>query len=279
MTAPKVSIIVTVYNRVDFLRETISSALNQSCKPHEIIIVNDGSTDPNVLGTLEKFESDQCKVVSIDNRGPAGARNYGRTLATGDYLIFLDDDDVILESYISDNLSNILENNLDVSYSKASLLTPGGERTPWDLPPFDKRQIILDNCIYISAVMKSSCFDAVGGFDENFIEGHEDHDFWVRMASRGFKIGRVENLGFLYRQTGRGVNGKYAGSVDSMVNINTAISKNSPEIYIDNIDVLWREIIELRLAVRRYQRIYGKIDSARIRFGKLVRSIRQKVLN
>ena len=275
MTHPRVSVIISVFNRTDFLHEAVDSALNQTHRPHEIIIVDDGSSNPETLSALESFKSDDCSVVSIENRGPAGARNYGRTLATGDYLLFLDDDDVLLESYISDNLDNILKNDLDISYSQASVLTMRGERIPWNLPPFDKRKIILENCVYISALIKSSCFDAIGGFDERFVNGHEDHDFWVRMASKDFKFGRVEKPGFLYRQSEGGINGRYAASVESMVETNTAISKNSPELYMENIDVLWREIIEQRLKIRRYERIYGKVDSARKAIGQTLRSFKR----
>lgn len=275
MTHPRVSVIISVFNRTDYLHEAVSSALNQTHKPHEIIIVDDGSSNPEVQSTLEGFKSNHCSVVSIENRGPAGARNYGRTLATGDYLLFLDDDDLLLESYISDNLDNILKNDLDISYSQASVLTMRGEKIPWNLPPFDKRKIMLENCVYISALIKASCFDAIGGFDERFVNGHEDHDFWVRMASKDFKFGRVEKPGFLYRQSEGGINGRYAASVESMVETNTAISKNSPELYMENIDVLWGEIIEQRLKIRRYERIYGKVDSARKAVGRTLRSFKR----
>ena len=95
----KVSIIMPVYNAVDFLEKSISSIVNQTLNDVEIICVDDGSTD-NSLDKLEelKIEYDIIKIISQNNQGSGKARNTGLKNASGEYIAFLDADDIYLDS-------------------------------------------------------------------------------------------------------------------------------------------------------------------------------------
>jgi glycosyltransferase involved in cell wall biosynthesis len=97
---PLVSIIIPAYNSEEFLGDTVRSALAQKWPNKEIIIVDDGSSD----GTLElakKFESRDVKVLTQKNRGAACARNAGLALAQGDFIQWLDADDLLAPDKIS----------------------------------------------------------------------------------------------------------------------------------------------------------------------------------
>ncbi|MCS7063994.1 MAG: glycosyltransferase family 2 protein, partial [Methylacidiphilales bacterium] len=89
---PKFSVIIPTYNRAPLLKQTLDSVLNQSFLDYEIIIVDDGSTDD----TWQYLQSLRVKVTYYrqDNKGPAAARNLGAQHASGDYLAFLDSDDL-----------------------------------------------------------------------------------------------------------------------------------------------------------------------------------------
>jgi glycosyltransferase involved in cell wall biosynthesis len=89
-----VSIIIPVYNSEKYLAETINSAINQTWANKEIIIVDDGSTD-NSLNIARKFECDWVKILTQTNKGASAARNKGIAAAKGDYIQFLDADDII----------------------------------------------------------------------------------------------------------------------------------------------------------------------------------------
>ncbi len=91
-TPPKISVIIPVYNGLPFIRRTLQSVLGQEYRPHEIIVINDGSTD-GTLAILDEFK-DRLIIKSIPNGGVANARNEGIKLATGEYVAFLDADDV-----------------------------------------------------------------------------------------------------------------------------------------------------------------------------------------
>lgn len=107
MNLPKVSIIVPVFNAEQFVAETLISAVNQTWPNKEIIVIDDGSTDSS-FEIARKFESDWVKVYRKQNRGAATARNYGLGRATGEYIQYLDGDDLISPDKLGSQLA-ILE--------------------------------------------------------------------------------------------------------------------------------------------------------------------------
>ncbi len=95
-----VSIIIPVYNAERYIAQTITSAINQTWPNKEIIIVDDGSAD-NSLAIAKTFENDHIQVLSQANKGASAARNKGLSLANGDYIQFLDADDLLSEDKIT----------------------------------------------------------------------------------------------------------------------------------------------------------------------------------
>ena len=94
MPQPLVSIIIPVYNAEKYIEETINSAINQTWPNKEIIIVDDGSKDASLL-TAQKFSSNNIKIISQKNQGASVARNTGLNQAKGEYIQFLDADDIL----------------------------------------------------------------------------------------------------------------------------------------------------------------------------------------
>ena len=114
----KVSVIVPVYNAEKYLEKCVNSIVNQTYKNLEIILINDGSKD-NSLALCKKFNAD-ARVVVIDqeNRGAAGARNSGISVATGDYISFVDADDWVENSFIEKLVNLIQSTDSDISICK-----------------------------------------------------------------------------------------------------------------------------------------------------------------
>jgi glycosyltransferase involved in cell wall biosynthesis len=98
-----VSIIIPAYNAEKWIKDTIESALSQTWPNKEIIVVDDGSTD-NTLSILKKFESKTVKVVAQENRGACSARNKALAFAQGDYIQWLDADDILAPDKISQQM-------------------------------------------------------------------------------------------------------------------------------------------------------------------------------
>lgn len=97
----KVSVIIPVYNVQEYLKECLESVINQTYKKIEIIIINDGSTDDSAL-ICKSYQQKNENIIYIDskNEGVSIARNRGIACATGDYLVFVDADDVVSKNYI-----------------------------------------------------------------------------------------------------------------------------------------------------------------------------------
>ena len=111
----KVSIIIPAYNSKRLLKTTLFSAIRQTYKKIEIIVVDDGSTDGtyhSIQNILKKYKR-IIKYIKQENRGLPSARNQGMDLATGDYFFFLDSDDLLLKNGLQKLVKKIQEDNAD----------------------------------------------------------------------------------------------------------------------------------------------------------------------
>src|SRR5690554_2314431 len=113
-----VSVIVPVYNRAHLVKETIDSILSQTYKPVEIILINDGSTD-NSLSVLKNYERkfpEQVRIIDQENQGQIVARNNGIGIAQGEYIAFLDSDDVWIDDKLERQIP-LFETGVGLVYS------------------------------------------------------------------------------------------------------------------------------------------------------------------
>lgn len=113
---PKISIIVPIYNVDKYLEETINSIINQTLKEIEIILVNDGSTDNSgkICDELKKKDN-RIKVIHKKNMGVSAARNSGLKIATGEFVGFVDSDDIVCSDMYETLYNNAIENKVDIS--------------------------------------------------------------------------------------------------------------------------------------------------------------------
>ena len=111
----KVSVIIPIYNTEKYLKECLNSVINQSLVDIEIICINDGSTD-NSIEILNEFKKQdgRISVISQDNQGQAVARNKGLSLANGEYIYFMDSDDILDLTALEKVYSLSKENDLDL---------------------------------------------------------------------------------------------------------------------------------------------------------------------
>ena len=116
MIYPLVSIIIPSYNSKIYLQEAVSSALNQRYKPIEIIVVDDGSLD-DTRDLFPEFETHGVRCFHIDNGGASNARNYGLEKANGDYIQFLDADDILATLKIEKQVALLESHQADLCYT------------------------------------------------------------------------------------------------------------------------------------------------------------------
>lgn len=178
---PKVSVIIPSYNLASYLPETLSSVAAQTYPDWECLIVENGSQDGSleVVNAWCARDTRFVPVVFDRNQGVAAARNKGLELAEGEYILFLDADDLITPGYMAAAVAALdADPSLQVVYGRAERF---GAQTSWDLPPFSMETILASNCLYISCFFRKAQAPA---FDPSFVAGYEDWDFWLSLLEQ-----------------------------------------------------------------------------------------------
>ena len=189
----RVSVIIPVYNGAATIAEAIDSALAQTYPGLEVIVVNDGSTDATAE-VLRRYEG-RVKVIDRPNGGIAAARNTGVEAASGDYLAFLDCDDIWAPPMVERAVAaldadpacvlayaNCAVIDSDGHDLRSALIGPGVDHAPTLEEMLSRLWPIMPSAV----VMRRATFDDCGGFPEEFRSyGFEDVIFWLRAREQG----------------------------------------------------------------------------------------------
>jgi glycosyltransferase involved in cell wall biosynthesis len=211
---PTVSVVIPCYNAERYIVATIETVLAQQHPGIEIIVVDDGSSDRSV--ELVRATFPQVRVVQQANQGVAAARNHGISLATGEWIAFVDADDIWLPGKLAAQFQQLAANpGCRMNYCAwqvwpsdsprpapaylAELEQKAGECALWDGPSgWVYPDLLLDCVVWTSTVLAHrSLFDEIGNFDTTLRLG-EDYDLWLRL-SRVTTILRVARPYALYR--------------------------------------------------------------------------------
>ena len=205
MSRPLISVILPVYNGERTIEETIRSVLNQTFSDFELIIINDGSQD-NTLKAIEKIEDTRIQVFSYPNAGQAASRNRGISKAKGEYIAFIDADDLWTHDKLEAQLDALQEHpTAALAYSwtdyideSGKLLHPGRHTTA-NGKVLEK--LIVNNFLENGSnpLIRKSVFEKVGVFEES-LPPAEDWDLWLRTAEE-YEFVCVPAAQILYRVT------------------------------------------------------------------------------
>ena len=190
---PKFSVIISVYNKADFIKKTIQSVLDQTVIDYEIILINDASTD-NSDTVIRSLDHSKIHYHSFDkNQGAAAARNKGIEIASGTYLAFLDGDDLWVSTYLLE-IEALINNFPDHSvYATAVAIQEhdGYRDSKYTFQnPEKKEQLSLNyfesslkNTILTSSstVVRKNVFAKTGRYDTTIKSG-QDTDLWIRIG-------------------------------------------------------------------------------------------------
>jgi len=207
---PKVSVIMPVYNGERFIRHAVESVFSQTYQDWELIVVDDGSTDNTVL-VLEPY-MDRLKYIWQHNQERSVARNNGVNNSRGDYLVFLDSDDVLLPPKLEYQVDYLEENsNVDLVYSPCKKIDIYNNLISDQLlgdseyPQSEQiKQMILGNYIAIQGVMmRSDSLCEIGGFEPD-ISCAEDRSLWLRFLIGGYVVVHLPQVVAYYRLHERG---------------------------------------------------------------------------
>lgn len=194
---PSVVVVIPFYNGADFIERSVRSVFNQTVLAHEVIVVNDGSRpeEREALGALSARYP--FRIVDKENGGQGSARNAGVAASTADFICFLDQDDFYLPNHIEvlaraiphDDArfgfvyADLYEADVDGNVVSTELVKEHSKTNP-KTSIFD----LLRNDMFVlpsATLVSRAAFDAVGGFDSQFM-GFEDDDLFMRIFRKGY---------------------------------------------------------------------------------------------
>jgi glycosyltransferase involved in cell wall biosynthesis len=187
---PFFSVIIPIYNKENFIENTLKSVFNQTFSDFEVILINDGSTDSSQEKILQ-FKDSRIKYYSKENAGVSSARNYGIEKALSDYITFIDADDYWYPHFLQEISKNIclfpdlkifsaaieIEILKRVFPSSYSIVKTDNYEIVNYFDASSKQSVISSS----SAVFHKSVFEKTGGFDTDLKSG-EDTDMWIRIG-------------------------------------------------------------------------------------------------
>lgn len=205
-STPLISVIIPTYNSQQTIQETINSVLNQTFTNFELIIIDDGSTD-STLNILSKIKEPRLKVYPYPNSGVGGppvARNRGIAHAAGQYIAFLDHDDLWTPDKLETQLHALQANpQAAVAYSWLDNINEAGDFY------YSGNRVAISGDVYGPLLVRNFlktgsnplicryAFDKLGGFDET-LSPADDWDMWLRLAAR-YHFVCVPSVQILYR--------------------------------------------------------------------------------
>jgi glycosyltransferase involved in cell wall biosynthesis len=206
-----VSVIIPCFNAEKYLMETVESVIAQTYTHWEIIIVDDFSTDDTFkLAQDLSQREDRINCFRIEHSGlPSVVRNFGSTKAEGEYLAFLDSDDLWARNkleeqikYLNQNKTCLMVYSMSLSFGDVNFFSPRFELLPLLHKACRSYDDLIEkgNSITCSSVIvKKDLFNAANGFDENpDLKAVEDYELWIRL-SRQTQIGFIPKILVRYR--------------------------------------------------------------------------------
>jgi len=188
----KITVILPTYNGASrengiYLKKAIESVLNQTYTNLELVIVNDGSTDETELICLE-YDDERIKYVYQQNKGLSGARNRGIEESKGEYLTFLDDDDIFYPDKLLEQYNYLETHNANVVYCFADKIDTNDKK----IADFNHKNSgdLLETLLYHNilnspaSVMLSRKAIAKTGLFKEYLKSCEDWDYWIRLSSK-----------------------------------------------------------------------------------------------
>lgn len=255
----KVSVIIPTYNRSSYLEEAIISVINQTYENLEIIVVDDGSKEKYAEVICNNYK--ECNYYYKENGGLSSARNFGIKKSKGEYIAFLDDDDVWKENKLEVQCK-ILDkySSIDCVHSSAIVINEKGESTgeiigASETKAYKRSGYVFWNALGVWVVksptplIRKKVFTKDLLFDETIKVG-EDIDFYQRMFFRHKVYYISESLAY-YREYNN--NDRLSLKIKKYIGVEKKLLNNLKKMGVNNLFILYK--IKVRLAISAKRRI------------------------
>ena len=225
-SVPKISIIIPAYNTASFIKETLDSVFAQTFQDFEIILVNDGSPDSANLEKVLQPYLDKIIYIEQENRGTAAARNTAIYAARGEYLAFLDGDDIWFPEYLEAQINVLNDKKCDLIYADALLFGDVSRKfsTYMTKAPSSgevtAESLLSAKCNVITSgtIVRREKILQVGLFDESLPRiGMEDFDLWFRLAKNGARLDYQKQILFKYRVRPNSLSGTNVARIERSI--------------------------------------------------------------
>jgi len=203
MQGPFISVVIPTYNSADFIAKTLETVFLQTYNNYEVIVSDDGSTD-NTVDVVKsfflKYPDREKKLLINKHKGPGAARNKGIEIASGDWVSFLDSDDLWdhnkLERVVryilnSESVDLVCHSQIAIEGPKEALMNPVKYFNN-KIDPF--LSIYRENCLYTSALTVKKSILYLAGLFDNILPSAQDYELWLRLGMiNGIRMGFIED--------------------------------------------------------------------------------------
>jgi O-antigen biosynthesis protein len=245
-STPRVSICVAYYNYGKYLPQLLDSLKKNDYRNFEVIVVNDGSTDSSSIQVFkqqeQQFSHYGWKFISQENQGIGATRNFAASQAEGEYLIFMDADNVATPRMISTFVRAIQKRGADALTCMATVFRGDGY-------PDSKTEVfylyrplgpvlemaMLENVFGdANSIMTKKAFDAIGGFGTDRSTSYEDWELFASLVLEGFTLDVIPERLFYYRHQGQGFS-RITSPVENQKRVLNAFYRHSNKINFNGI--------------------------------------------
>ncbi len=198
-SSPTVTVVIPCYNLGAYVSEAVQSVLDQTYQDFEIVLIDDGSTDPATRHLFASYRRPRTRILRTENQGLARTRNLGIREAAGRYVSFLDADD-LLEPTFLDRTVSVLEADPSIAFASCWLAGFGESSFLWTPTSCDFPHLLAEDTVCTAALTRKDALVAVGGFDADMpVSGYEDWDLAIGIVERGLPGRIVPEVLFRYR--------------------------------------------------------------------------------
>lgn len=194
--SPKsLSVVITCYEMGRLLKETVESVWASDYRPDEVLLINDGSTGEETLSIIKELEKQSVmqglplKVIHQHNAGLAVARNTGLRVATGEFISFVDGDDIVESEFYRTALQILIKHShLGGVAAWAKIFGTGVPDGFWNAPQAELPFLMIENGVIVPCVTRTALLRQLGGYDTRQRYNYEDWELSIRILASGYPI-------------------------------------------------------------------------------------------
>jgi glycosyltransferase involved in cell wall biosynthesis len=275
-STPSVSVVIPAYNVAPYIAETLNSVLAQTFNDFEVVVVDDGSPDGEELERVLEPYLERVRYVRQENRGAGAARNHGVREARGEFVAFLDSDDLWMPEYLEEQVRFLRDGGYDLAYADALLFgdSPIAGKTYMQtapsIGPVTFLSLVRNECNIITSgvVARRPVLVEVGLFNESLRNG-QDFELWTRLARHGARLGYQRKVLLRYRCREGSLSGDMMNRLTRETRVYSYIADNYDLTAAERAEVarameLQRGAVEL--ATGKLNLLDGQFDEARSSF-------------